>query len=178
VKEATMSETMISNQPMDEIARLSLAAREAMTDAMVERIAITGANALELLDRLNDEQTSAAVHKVLDRLTEAHKLGALDTLFDMVTLLHAARDAATDNILDRLFTFFEQMINTVGNEEMGMLAGNARMALEEAAEETAKMPSRSGLMATMSMLSKPETQRGLAFLAAFSAKLQQHTLGK
>ena len=118
-----MSETMISNQPMDEIARLSLAAREALTNSMVERIATTGAAALELVDRLNDEQTSAAVHKVLDRLTEAHKLGALDTLFDLVTLLHAARDAATDNILDRLFTFFEQMINTVGNEEMGMLAG-------------------------------------------------------
>ena len=173
-----MSGSMISNQPLDEIARLSLAAREALTDSMVERIATTGATALEIVDRLNDEQTSAAVHKVLDRLTEAHKLGALDTLFDLLTLLHAARDAATDNILDRLFTFFEQMINTVGNEEMGMLAGNARLALEEAAEETAQMPLRSGLMATMLMLSKPETQRGLTFLAAFSAKLQRHTLGK
>ena len=172
-----MSEPMISNQPMDEIARLSLAAREALTDSMVERIATTGAAALELVDRLNDEQTSAAVHKMLDRLTEAHKLGALDTLFDLVTLLHAARDAATDNILDRLFTFFEQMINTVGNEEMGMLAGNARTALEEAAEETEKSPPRRGLMPMLSMLSKPETQRGLAFLIAFSAKLQHHTMG-
>jgi uncharacterized protein YjgD (DUF1641 family) len=173
-----MSETMISNQPMDEIARIALAAREAMTDSMVERIAITGANALELLDRLNDEQTSAALHTALDRLTELHRLGALNTLFDFVTLLHSARDAATDNILDRLFTFFEQMINTVGNEEMGMLAGNARAALEEAAEETEKSPPRSGLMPMLSMLSKPETQRGLAFLIAFSAKLQRHTMGQ
>ena len=144
---------------------------------MVERIATTGANALELLDRLNDEQTSAAVHTVLDRLTEVHKLGALDTLFDLVTLLHAARNAATDNILERLFTFFEQMINTVGNEEMGMLAGNARTALEEAAEETAKIPIRRGVMPMLSMLSKPEAQRSLAFLLAFSAKLQQRTTG-
>jgi uncharacterized protein YjgD (DUF1641 family) len=178
VKEATMSEPMISNQPMDEIARLTLAAREAMTDAMVERIAATGANALELVDRLNDEQTNAAVHKLLDRLTEAHKLGALDTLFDFLTLLHAARDAATDNILERLFTFFEQMINTVGNEEMGMLAENTRNALEEAAEETQKTPVRRGLKSMLSMLSKPETQRGLAFLIAFSAKLQHRTMGQ
>ncbi len=46
-----MSETMISNQPVDETARFTLAAREALTDAMVERIATTGAAALELLDR-------------------------------------------------------------------------------------------------------------------------------
>ena len=170
-----MNGTMISNQPMDEIARLSLAAREALTDSMVERIAATSANALELVDRLNDEQTNAAVHKMLDRLTEAHRLGALDTLFDLLTLFHAARDAATDNILDRLF---EQMINTVGNEEMGMLAENTRNALEDAAEETEKMAPRAGLMAMLSMLSKPETQRSLAFLLAFSGKLQQRTTGK
>jgi uncharacterized protein YjgD (DUF1641 family) len=177
VKEATMSETMISNQPMDEIARVTLAAREAMTDAMVERLAVTGASAIELVDRLNDEQTSAAVHTVLDRLTELHKLGALDTLFDLVTLLHSARNAMTDNMLERLFTFFEQMINTVGNEEMGMLAGNARTALEEAAEETEKLPVRRGVMPMLSILSKPEAQRSLAFLVSFSDKLQRRTMG-
>ena len=170
-----MSETMISNQPIDEIARIALAAREAMTDSMVERIAVTAANGLELLDRLNDEQTSAALHTALDRLTELHKLGALNTLFDFVTLLHSARNAATDNILERLFTFFEQMINTVGNEETGWLAQNARTALEEAAEETEKTPIRGGLMSTLSMLGQPETQRSLAFLIAFSTKLQRST---
>jgi hypothetical protein len=30
----------------------------------------------------------------------------------------------------------------------------------------------------LSMLSKPETQRGLAFLISFSAKLQHHTMGQ
>ena len=121
-----MSDTMIPNRPMDEMERLSLAAREALTDAMIERLAVTGANALELIDRLNDEKTSAAVHAAIDRLTELHKIGALDTMFDLVTLLHAARNASTDNIIERLFTFFEQMINTVGNEAMGELAENTR----------------------------------------------------
>ena len=44
-----------------EIERLTLAAREALTDSMVERLAVTGSNALELIDRLNDEGTSAAL---------------------------------------------------------------------------------------------------------------------
>ena len=173
-----MSDTMIPNRPMDEMERLSLAAREALTDAMIERLAVTGANALELIDRLNDEKTSAAVHAAIDRLTELHKIGALDTMFDLVTLLHAARNASTDNIIERLFTFFEQMINTVGNEAMGELAENTRYALEEAAAESRQAPARGGLMATVSMLSKPETQQSLAFLLNFSQKLQQKTLGR
>jgi uncharacterized protein YjgD (DUF1641 family) len=161
-----------------EIERLTLAAREALTDSMVERLAVTGGNALELIDRLNDEGTSAAVHNAIDRLTELHKVGALDTLFDMVMFLHAARNAATDNIVERLFGFCEQMINTVASEEMGQLAENAREALGEAAEEVAKAPQRGGFLATVSMLSRPETQRSLAFLLTFADKLQKRTVAE
>lgn len=162
-----------NNPPADEMARLTLAIREALTDSMVERLAITGGSAFELVDRLNDEQTSEAVHGLLDRLTELHKVGALDTLFELVLLMHAARNASTDNIVERMFMFFEQMINTVGNEAMGTLAENTREALEEAAEETARKPAKGGMLATVSMLSKPEAQKSLAFLLAFSEKLQQ-----
>ena len=114
---------------------------------------------------------------MLRRLTELQRTGALNTLFDLVVLLHAVREASTDNIVERVFTSFEQMINTVGNEEMGRLAENTRNALEDAAEETEKMAPRSGLMAMISMLSKPETQRSLAFLLTFSGKLQQRSTG-
>jgi uncharacterized protein YjgD (DUF1641 family) len=172
-----MTEARMTNEPMDEIARLSTAAREALTDSMVERLATTGANALEVLDRLNDEGTGAAIHALIDRLTELHKLGAMDTLFDFVTLLHAARNASTDNIVERLFTSFEQMINTVGNEDMGRLAQNTRDAIDDAAAEAERMPTRSGLLATLSLLSKPEAQRSLMFLLSFGARLQQRAAG-
>ena len=166
----------ISNQPSDEMTRLTLAAREALTDGMVERLATLGGNALELLDRLNDPNTSAAVHAMIDRLTELHKVGALDTVCDLALTLHAVRNALTDNMVERLFMFVESMINTVGNEAMGELAENTRLALEEAAQETAQaaLP-RGGVMSTLSLLSKPETQRSLAFLLAFSAKLQERS---
>jgi uncharacterized protein YjgD (DUF1641 family) len=168
-----MTDVTLSNQPAEEIERLTLAMREALTDSMVERLAVTGANAFEVLDRLNDEDTSAAVHALLDRLTELHKLGALDTLFDLVTLLQAARNAATDNIVERLFASFEQLINTVGNEAMGALAENTREALDEAAEESAGAAPKGGLLATVSLLSRPESQRSLAFLLSFGQKLQE-----
>jgi uncharacterized protein YjgD (DUF1641 family) len=172
-----MSDTTLSNVPPDEMARLTLAAREALTDNMVERLAVMGASALELVDRLNDENTGAAVHALLDRLTEMHKVGALDTVCDTVMMIHAARNALTDNMVERLFAFFEHMINTVGNEAMGELAESTRFAFEEAAAETAKQAPSGGIMGMLSMLSKPETQKSLAFLLAFSAKLQKRNGG-
>jgi len=173
-----MNDTALSNQPpTDELARLTLAAREALTDSMVERLAVTGANALELVDRLNDEATSAALHALIDRLTEMHKVGAIDTLCDTVLMLHAMRSALTDSMVERLFTFFEQMINTVGNEAMGELAQSTRLAFEAAAEETAAAQPRGGLLAMLQMLSKPEAQRSLAFLLAFGEKLQRGVQG-
>ncbi len=173
-----MSDTTMSNQPpVDDLVRFTVAAREALTDQMVERMATTGASAFELIDRLNDPQTSEAVHALIDRVTVLHKIGALDTLFDLLTLLHGARNALTDNMVERLFTFFEQMINTVGNEAMGELADNTRLALDEAAEQAGGAPPRGGLMAMVSMLSKPETQRSLQFLLAFSDRLQKRTAG-
>ncbi len=115
---------------------------------------------------------------MIDRLTELHKVGALDTVCDLALTLHAVRSALTDNMVERLFMFVESMINTVGNEAMGELAENTRLALEEAAQETAKAAApRGGVMQTLSLLSKPETQRSLAFLLAFSAKLQSRASG-
>lgn len=173
-----MSDVTLSNQPpLDEMTRLSLAAREALTDSMVERLVVTGANALELIDRLNDEGASAAVHALIDRITELHRVGAIDTLCDAVMMVHAMRNALTDNMVERLFTFFEQMINTVGNEAMGELALNTRQAFEAAAEETAQTAPRGGLLAILAMLSKPEAQRSLAFLLAFGEKLQRGATG-
>ena len=168
-----MTDMILSNQPPDEMTRLTVAAREALTDSMVERLAMLGGNALELLDRLNDPDTSAAVHSMIDRVTELHKVGALDTVCDLALALHAARNALTDTMVERLFMFVESMINTVGNEEMGELAHNTRLAYESAVEETAKAAPRGGLLAVVQMLSKPEAQRSLAFLLAFGEKLQR-----
>jgi uncharacterized protein YjgD (DUF1641 family) len=170
-----MDDARLSNRSPDELGRVVRAAQEALTDRMVERLATTGANALELLDRLNDDATRRALHTAFDRMTELHKVGALDTLYDVVALLHAARSAATDTIVERLFVFFEQMVNTIGTEAMGTLVANARLALEDAARETAQQPPRAGLVATLSLLSKPETRQGLMFLLSFADKLQQRT---
>ncbi len=160
--------------PLDELTRAGVAIREALTDQMVERFAVTGSNAMELLDRLNDESTNAAVHSLIDRLTEVHKAGALDTIFDMIMAVHAVRNAMTDQMIERLVCFVEAAVDTVANEETFGFAQGAIGALRDAAQHTANEPVKAGWLGTAGLLGKPETQRSLQFLLSFANKLQKH----
>ena len=145
-----------------------------MTDGMVERFATTGGNALEVLDRLNDEDTRDAVINVIERLTELNRSGALDTLFDLVVLMHGARSAMTDSMVERLVVWAETMISNVANEHLAEFAGETVDAMHEAAVETAQTQSSGGMFATMAMLSKPETQQAMKFLMNFAVKMQSN----
>lgn len=157
--------------------RLVQAAQEAMTDGMVERLTTTGGNALEVLDRLNDEDTKDAVINMIERLTELNRSGALDTLFDTVILLHGMRAALTDSMVERLVIWAETMINNVANEDLAQFAGETVDAMHEAAVETAETRSSGGLMSTISMMSKPETQQAMRFLMTFACKMQKNATG-
>ncbi len=167
-----MTDNMLPNAPQSEVTRLMEAAGDALTDSMVERLSITASNAMEVVDRLNDEDTKDAILSAIDSLTELHRIGALNTLFDTVAVLHSARSAATDNIVERFFIFVEHMLNTVGNENLANLVDDARIALDEAVEDTANRPVSGGMLATLSMLGKPECQRALQFMLCFTDKLQ------
>ena len=75
--------------------QLLTAARNALTDAMVERLTGTAANTLEVLDRFNEPETREAVGRALDALVELHRSGALDTAVQLLQFLHASRAALT-----------------------------------------------------------------------------------
>ena len=162
------------NDNQDAAQTLINAAQDALTDGMVERMAETGGNALEVLDRLNDEDTRDAVLNIMDRLTELQRSGALDTLFDLVVLAHGARSAMTDSMVERLMVWMESMISNVANEDLAEFAGETVDAMHDAAIETAAENSSGGLMSTLGMLSKPETQQALKFLMTFAAKMQKN----
>lgn len=156
----------------DEMQRVLMALREALTDSMVERLASTAGVALEVVDRLNDEETRDAVHTIIDRITEFHRIGALDTLFETVLVLHAMRSAATDSIVERLFTFVEHLANTFGSDAMVQCAEDVLNSLDHAAAETAKSPAGGGLLSMISLMTKPESQQTLQFLLKFGEALR------
>ena len=169
----------MSEATQADVIRLAQAAGESLTDSMVERLSTTGASALEIVDRLNDEDTHDAVMSVIGKLTDMHRSGALTTLFDLLTLVHGARSAMTDSMVERMFIFVEHMVNNLATEEMADLAHNARHAMEEAVAETAaRGKPTGGLMATISMLGKPETQQALQFMLAFACKMREGVSGE
>jgi uncharacterized protein YjgD (DUF1641 family) len=170
---------MSDNNAQADVIRLAQAAQDALTDSMVERLSVTGANALEVVDRLNDEDTHDAVMSLLDKLTDMHKSGSLDTLFETATVLHGARSAMTDSMVERLFIFVEHMMTNLANEELAEMAYNARRSMEEAGDEIAARGAPSGgLMSTISMLNKPESQQALQFLLAFICKMKARGAGE
>jgi uncharacterized protein YjgD (DUF1641 family) len=157
----------------DELRRVLLVLSEALTDTMVERLATTAGVALEVVDRLNEEDTRSAIHTIIDRITEFHRIGALDTLFETVLLVHAMRSAATDSIVDRLFSIVEQVANILGSETMLECADDLLSSLDKAATQSAAEPAKGGIMPMISMLSKPEAQQTLQFLLKFGAELNK-----
>jgi uncharacterized protein YjgD (DUF1641 family) len=155
-----------------EAERLFAAVSDALSDQMVERLAGTASNALEVVDCLNDEETKDAVLTVLHELTVLHRAGGLVKAFELAHMINAIRGAMTDQMVERLAGFMEHMVTNLANEEVADLAHDARMALCEAREELADDDGAGGLLSTARMLSQPETQRSLRFLLKFAEKLQ------
>jgi uncharacterized protein YjgD (DUF1641 family) len=163
-----------SNRPNApaELERLVTAAGEALTDSMVERLVEALANSLEVLDRLNDEETRDAVHCIFDEVTALHRTGALKGVFETLQLLAAMRNALTDSMIERLAQFAEQMITNVANEEMAELAATATEAFHSSVDEMADYKAPGGMMATLKMLGEPETQASIRFLVSMASKLK------
>ncbi len=145
---------------------------DSLTDQMVERLTTTVGNALEVLDRLNDDHTREAVHSLFDELTKLHRAGGLVPLFELINMVNAIRNAMTDSMVERLAIFVESMVTNMANEDMADLVGRTHLALMEAQDEMASSKSQGGLMASLRLLSAPETQSALRFLVSVSKHLQ------
>jgi uncharacterized protein YjgD (DUF1641 family) len=148
-------------------------ATDALTDQMVERLASTAGNVGEIADRLNDPDTRDAVHTLLDELTRLHRAGGLVSLFELVHVVNAARNAMTDSILERLAGFTEHMVTNVANEETADLFQTFATALTDAQKQAEAAPARGGLLSAVRLLSAPQTQASLQFLLAFAEGLRK-----
>lgn len=156
-----------------ELARLGEGATNAMCDSMLERLVSTAANAAEVVDKFNEPDIKDAVVTLLDALGTMHRTGVLQTLIDMMYMVHGCRNAMTDSIVDRVFAFMEHMANNVGTEDLGTLAHEAKCSMEDALDQCAIPGSGGGLMGTLRMLSKSETQEAMRFMLSFACSLRK-----
>ena len=158
-----------------EMANLGLAASQALNDGMVERLVTTGAHGLELLDRLNDDDTRAAVHRLVDGLTVMHQTGSLDAVFELAETVQAARSAMTDQMVERLYGFMETMVNSLATQNVAQFAQDAEISLYEAADWCNGTEAPKGMWGVFRSLSKPETIQTLNLMVAFGNCLRERT---
>jgi uncharacterized protein YjgD (DUF1641 family) len=81
-----------------ESERLLVAARDALTDEMVTRIAATATDAMDLIDRVN----RTGLYKAIPAIAELANSGDLDRLARLARLYSSAEDALTDDMVNRL----------------------------------------------------------------------------
>jgi uncharacterized protein YjgD (DUF1641 family) len=145
----------------------------ALTDGMIERLASTAATGLEIVDRLNDPDTRAAVHRLIDGLTSMHRTGALDTMFEAAEVMQAARSALTDDMVERLYHFIEVMVNNMATREIAELARDAELSLYEATRYSDSPDAPKSMVALVRHLLKPESVRTISLLLAFGTALRK-----
>ena len=167
-------DTLISDiPPLSAVEGLGEAAAAALTDAMVERLATTVSTGLEILDRVNDPDTRAALHRLIDGLTTMHITGALDTVFEVAEVMQAARAALTDEMIERLYHMLEVMVNNLATQEVADLARNAERSLYEAAQRSDAPDAPKSLLGLVRLLRKQETMQTLNMLLAFGNAMRQ-----
>lgn len=143
------------------------AASAALTDSMIERLATTISTGLEILNRVNNPDTRAAVHRVIDGLTTMHMTGSLDTIFEAAQVIEAARAAMTDEMIERLYHTVEVMVNNLATREIAELARNTEMSFYEAVRQCDSDKGPKSMVAMVRLLLKPETMQTLNLLLAF-----------
>jgi hypothetical protein len=86
------------NGTSEEMRRLAEAARDALTDEMVTRLAGTAGEAMELVDQVN----RAGLGKAIPALAQMVNNGDLERLVQLARVYSSAEDALTDEMVGRL----------------------------------------------------------------------------
>lgn len=168
-----MSAGHIPNSTTAGLESVFVAATEAMTDNMVERLTQTSSNALEVLDRLNDDDTREAILGAIDALTTLHQSGALNTVVELLLVMQSARNAMTDSMIERLVGFAEHLMNTFATEEIVNLAHETITALEDTVNECNHVPPPTGALGAVKMMTRPESLQTLQFLVTFGMRFRE-----
>ena len=189
-----------------EAQRVIAAAKDAMTDEMVGRIAGSAADALDMMDQVGRSGLSKAIPKLAEMVNN----GDLDRLAQMARVYHAAQDALTDEMVGRLagtmgegmllldrvqrsgfIRLVEVLERMEANGELERLAtalpvllnrlemiSGLFACLETAASKSKEMPASGGIGSLWRIMTDEETVRSLQFLLQASQQMQENCAAK
>jgi uncharacterized protein YjgD (DUF1641 family) len=183
-----------------ELEEVAIAARDALTDEMVARLAQTASDGLDLIDRAN----RAGIAGALPALKALVENGDLERLTALARVFGAAEDALTDEMVARLgqtaggvLALVDRLDRAGGCELLARLEHlaesgafgrledlvrrfNQALALIErvdaalaAADRAPPAPNTGGLQGLWQLLRDPETQAGMRYMMEFGRGLRQ-----
>lgn len=184
-----------------ELERVMQAARDSVTDDMVSRLAENGAQALDLLDRLN----RSGIDRALPVLTRLVENGDLQRIVDIARTVAAAEDAMNDDMVGRLAQMGAGALNVIdrlnrsgverlidildklhSSGSLDILADRLprmiehielvdRLAgcLSQGAQDAEQLPPPpGGVMAMLRLMGDPDNQAALQFLMSVGKRMR------
>jgi uncharacterized protein YjgD (DUF1641 family) len=177
---------LVENGDLDHLvhlARLAGSAQDALTDDMVGRLAGTAASGIDLLDRAN----RSGIAKALPAIAQLVENGDLDRLVELARLVGSAQDALTDDMVGRLARVasesivlvdrltrsdgFLRLIGLLERPDIQESLAGLLEAVAKAREQGRGAPSKGGIGGAVRLMSDPETQDALRFMAGLSKAL-------
>lgn len=149
---------------LSEMASFATAAKNSMTDSLLERSSDT----LGKLVEIADEVVKADVVRVMPALQELINSGSLEILTQMATFMGSATHAFTDSIVERMLSMFENFVSRVMNPQVQELLGAMVEGVHVTMAEMKKEPYKKGVIGLIKTARDPEVQKSLHFVMNFA----------
>jgi len=161
-----------------EVERLVSSAQDALTDDMVNRLAATASQTLDLLDRFN----RSGIDRALPTIAQLVENGDLERLVGFARLFGSVEDSLSDDIVNRLALVatelaclvdklsrnegVQRLIELLGNDEVQATLVNVLDAASAAKTEADSLPAaKGGIGSLWQIATDPSTQEVLRFAA-------------
>jgi uncharacterized protein YjgD (DUF1641 family) len=173
-------------QRLVEFARLFGSAEDSLTDDIVNRLAGTVTQTLDLLDRFN----RSGIDRALPTIARLVESGDLERLVGFARLFGSVEDSLSDDIVNRLALVvtelaclvdklarnegFQRLMDLLAQDEVQESLVNMLGAAAAAKQEAAELPpAKGGFGGMWQIATDPTTQDALRFMALMSKQLNK-----
>ena len=122
---------------------------------------------------LGEEGASEGLTDLISKINELHKTGGMETLFELVSLIHAMKSAASDKLIERTLQAAGRTTDVLTDEKTLSLVEDVRDSIRSASISKKGRPL--GFFSSLKLLAKPETHQTIAFLIRFASELEKRT---
>ncbi len=149
---------------LTQMASFATAAKNSMTDSLLERSSDT----LGKLIEIGDEVVKADVVRVMPALQELINSGSLEILTQMATFMGSATHAFTDSIVERMLSMFENFVSRIMNPQVQELIGAMVEGVHVTMADMKEEPYKKGIFGLLKTAKDPEVQKSLHFVMNFA----------